>query len=83
MLVAAQKYLRDKGVIPASRYLKTDAFGTARTQERRRPARLGGVLAQRPDNRPERVESGKGGSCPCGQGRGVRGSGNRKPAGGS
>lgn len=47
MRVAAQKYLRAKGVIPAGRYLKTDSFGTGRTQERRRPARLASVPVQK------------------------------------
>ena len=39
MLVQAAKYLRDKLIVPASRYLRKDAFGTERTQERRRSAR--------------------------------------------
>ena len=39
MLVQAQKYLRTKHLIPADRYRKLDAFGTSRTQERRRPPR--------------------------------------------
>lgn len=39
MRVAAQKYLRARNVIPADRYLKLDAFGSGRTQERRRPDR--------------------------------------------
>lgn len=41
MRVAAQKYLRDKNIIPANRWLKVDTFGTGRTQERRRPDRFG------------------------------------------
>jgi len=39
MLVQAAKYLRDKLIVPANRYLRKDAFGTGRTQERRRPMR--------------------------------------------
>ena len=46
MRVAAQKYLRAKNVIPAGRYLRQDAFGTSRTQERRRPARTDAVPVQ-------------------------------------
>ena len=48
MLVQAQKYLRNKGLIPANRYLKKDSFGTFRTQETRRPDRLNVVLVQKP-----------------------------------
>lgn len=47
MLVAMQDYLRDKRLIPADRYLRTDAFGTPRTQERRRPARTSAVSVQK------------------------------------
>jgi len=43
MRVAAAKYLRDKRIIPAGRYLKTDTYGTGRTQERLRPDRTGEV----------------------------------------
>lgn len=49
MLIQAQKYLRNKGLIPADRYLKKDSFGTSRTQERRRPSRLDVVPAQKPN----------------------------------
>lgn len=47
MIVQAQKYLRDKNVIPADRYRRLDAFGTSRTQERRRPDRTDVVPAQK------------------------------------
>ena len=47
MRIAACKYLRDKNVIPAGRYLKTDSWGTERTQERRRPDRRNAVPAQK------------------------------------
>lgn len=47
MQAQAQKYLRDKNVIPADRYRKLDAFGTSRTQERRRPDRTDVVPAQK------------------------------------
>lgn len=43
MRTAAAKYLRDKRIIPAGRYLKTDTYGTGRTQERLRPDRTGEV----------------------------------------
>ena len=46
MLVQAQKYMRLKNIIPAGRYLKTDSFGTSRTQERRRPDRTDAVSVQ-------------------------------------
>lgn len=45
MRVQAQKYLRSKNIIPADRYLKKDSFGTARTQEIRRPDRTDVVSA--------------------------------------
>ena len=48
MMVAMQKYLRAKGVIPAGRWLGAGTLGTSRTQERRRPDRSGAVPAQRP-----------------------------------
>lgn len=48
MLVQAQKYMRNKNVIPADRYLKKDSFGTSRTQERRRPDRRDVVSVQKP-----------------------------------
>ena len=41
MQVAAQKWLRAKGVFPPNRWLKVDTYGTGRTQERRRPDRTG------------------------------------------
>lgn len=47
MLVKATKYMRDKNIVPASRYQRLDAFGTQRTQERRRPARTGVVDVQK------------------------------------
>lgn len=49
MLVAADKYLRAKNVIPADRYLRTDSWGAGRTQERRRPARSSAVSVQKQD----------------------------------
>ena len=47
MLVQAQKYMRTKNIIPAERYLKSDSFGTSRTQERRRPDRTDAVSVQK------------------------------------
>lgn len=47
MLVAADKYLRAKNVIPADRYLRIDSWGADRTQERRRPARSSAVPVQK------------------------------------
>jgi hypothetical protein len=48
MLVQAQKYMRNKNVIPTDRYLKKDSFGTSRTQERRRPDRRDALSVQKP-----------------------------------
>ena len=47
MLVQAQKYLRSKNVIPGDRYRRLDAFGTDRTQERKRPERTDVVPLQK------------------------------------
>jgi len=51
MLVAAQNYLRAKNVIPPGRYLRTDSWGTGRTQEKRRPDRSSAVPAK-PQKKP-------------------------------
>ena len=45
MLVQAAKYMRAKNIIPTDRYRKLDAYGTSRTQERRRPDRTDVVPA--------------------------------------
>lgn len=47
MRVAANDYMRKHGVIPAGWYLKLDSFGTNRTRERKRPARLNAVPVQK------------------------------------
>lgn len=59
MLVAAQKWLRAKRIVPANRWLKVDTFGTGRTQERRRPDRTGETPV-RPSPRKVMYENGNG-----------------------
>lgn len=46
MMIQMQGWLRSKGLIPAARYLKTDSFGTSRTQARRAPDRTDAVAVQ-------------------------------------
>jgi hypothetical protein len=52
MIVQAAKYMRAKGIIPADRYRKLDAFGTSRTQEKRRPERTDVVSVQKRTQKP-------------------------------
>lgn len=47
MIVQITYYMRRQRIIPATRYLRTDAFGTCRTQERRRPDRTDALVVQK------------------------------------